>query len=56
MKFSLSENGPGKINFAATNVAETWRRWRQNMQVLYRCNNGKENRKRKVFVFLVLNR
>ena len=32
MKFSFSGKGPSEMNFAATNVAETWRRWRQSMQ------------------------
>ncbi len=34
MEFSFSGRGPREINFAATNVAETWRKWRQSMQLM----------------------
>ena len=41
MEFSFSGKGPGEMNFGATNVAETWRKWRQNMQFYTGCPKKK---------------
>ncbi len=33
MEFSFSGRGPREMNFAATNLAEMWRKWRQSIQL-----------------------
>jgi hypothetical protein len=52
MQFSFSGKGPGEMNFTAKNVAETWRRWRQNMQFYIGATMAKKTEKEKYSVFL----
>ena len=52
MEFSFSGKGPGEMNFGATNVAETWRKWRQKYAVLYKCHMSKKTEKEKYSFFL----
>jgi hypothetical protein len=55
MEFSFSGKGPGEMNFTATNVAETWRRWRQNMQFYIDATMAKKTEKEKYSFFLFSN-
>jgi hypothetical protein len=52
MEFSFSGKCPGEMNFAATNVAETWRRLRQNMQFYIDATMAKKIEKEKYSFFL----
>ena len=52
MEFSFSGKGPGEMNFGATNVAETWRKWRQNMQFYINATMSKKTEKEKYSFFL----
>ena len=56
MEFSFSGKWPSEMNFAATNVAEMWRRWRQNMQFYINATMAKKTEKEKNSSFLFLNR
>ena len=52
MEFSFSGKGPREMNFGATNVAETWRKWRQNMQLYINATMLKKTQKEKYSFFL----
>ncbi len=52
MEFSFSGRGPGEMNFAATNVAETWRKWRQSMQLYINATMAKKTQEIYSFLWL----
>ena len=52
MELTFSGRGPGEMNLSSTNVAETWRRWRQNMQFYIDVTMSKKTEKEKYSFFL----
>ena len=52
MELTFLGRGPGEINFSSRNVAETWRRWRQNMQFYIDATMSKKTEKEKYSFFL----
>ena len=54
IKFSFTGEGPGEMNFAATNMVETWRLWRQNMQLYIDATMSRKTEKEKYwFLFAI---
>ena len=54
MEFSFSGRGPREMNFAAMNVAETWRKWGQSMQLYINATMAKKTEKEIYSFFLFL--